>query len=1195
MRRCTVLGAFTAVMLLLATAAYAQTFTATIRGTVLDPTGAVIPGAAVTVTQETTGLTRSMTAGASGEFDFPTLPVGTYRIEAKHPGFRDAIQTGLALHLNDIAVVNVKMQVGTAAEVMQIEASAVAVETQSGAVTGLVQGEQVRELPLNGRSFMQLTLLMPGVSVYNPFNTKDKGLLGGADLSISGSRTTGNQWLVDGANNNDVGSNRTILMYPSIDSIEEFKINRNSYGPQFGGAAGGVVNVITRSGGNDVHGSVYYFGRNDALNATDFFLKRATPAIPKQKLRRNDFGWSVGGPIKKDRVFFFWSEEWNREIRGVPRTALVPTAAELTGDFSGATSFGVLSDGSPGGSLWLPDGTWSNHFTTFQSLGITPSSAGLLYLKMFPAANIVPTAGNPAPWPNWVSSLNAPIFWREDNVRGDIRITKKNNLMLRYAQNSWDNQKHQAGQSWADNDMGVVDSAWNQPSRMLIGKLTTNLSNTAINDFEVSWSHNNIDVVDAGSNPGLKQQITQALPPFFGVSQKTSGNDLGAPVFWGAGGYGPGHTLSQLAPWHNSMDLIQFKDDFSKVWGRHSLSFGFLYTTNRKNELSDSTQGESVQIWGTEGALTYDTSGTPTGVNWMATGNWAANMLWPTMIWGADEPNHTNMGKVRWHDLEFYVGDNWRVTPRLTVEYGIRWSLYREPYLEDNRMSSFDPNTFVKGDPSPCNGLLFAPGTSFCKDALVAGSVGTAFSSRSLKYNDNNAIAPRFGIAWDPTGTGKMAIRAGVGQFFQREPVGYTLNLMGNAPFLTWKSGGRLLGTPAQLFAGQYAPAGPPCGGSTDTWCGRPTLGVDYRALMPNNWQYNLTVERELFRGSKLEIAYVGSRGVHLRNGIDLNQVAPADRYQYVIKSFQDWSGAERAKFRQYSVPGSSVADHGIFWFGRGGTSDYHSLQAMFSGKVGNTIMWQAAYTWSKLLSDDPLTDSGSPTWSGGVLSDNTDPRYDRGYSDLHRPHMFSVNLVYHLPKLASANGFVKHALGNWEIGTITSATSGRSYTVRDYRIEAGTGNTNNARPNRVPGISCYGGSSDPAQILNPAAFTDVGRVIGTLGDSYRGECLGPKTVNTDFAFYKNFPGLFKGKLLREGMNVQFRFEFFNLFNHTNFKEINTDYSLRSVTYDNGSGDLVHNGVNATKIVAAPVVNSFGLARSDLGPREIQYSIKFTF
>jgi hypothetical protein len=267
----------------------------------------------------------------------------------------------------------------------------------------------------------------------------------------------------------------------------------------------------------------------------------------------------------------------------------------------------------------------------------------------------------------------------------------------------------------------------------------------------------------------------------------------------------------------------------------------------------------------------------------------------------------------------------------------------------------------------------------------------------------------------------------------------------------------------------------------------------------------------------------------------------------------------------------------------------------MFEGKVGSKLMWQAAYTWSKLLSDDPLSDSGSPAWSGGVFNDNSNPGYDKGYSDLNRPHIFAFNFVYHTPKLADSNSFLKHTFGDWQLGTITNIASGSSVTVRDYRIEAGTGNTNNTRPNRVAGVSCYANGEDPAQILNPAAFTDVGRVIGTLGDSYRGECRGPNTRNTDFALYKNFAGAFKNGWMKEGMNIQLRFEFFNVFNRTNFRNMVSDYSLQTVMYDNDSGNLVNGTRKATKITEAPVAKSFGMATSDVGPREIQYSIKFTF
>src|SRR5689334_19390854 len=337
---------------------FAQKFTGTIQGRVTDPSGAVLPNAQVTITNVATGVTRTATTNADGDYTFPELQVGTYEVRVSSASFKEAVTRNVELHVASTSTVNMQMQVGSATEVVSVEANAVQVATTTAAVGEIVNGTQVRELPLNGRSFAQLTQLQPGVSAANNFDSKNKGLLAGVDFSVNGNPTTNNLFLVDGANNNDVGSNRTILIYPSVDAISEFKMLRNSYGPEFGQASGAIINITTRSGGNAFHGSVFYFGRNDALNSHEYFAARAEasalangktlPNEGKDKLRRNDYGYTIGGLILKDKLFFFWSQEWNKELRGQTRTACVPTAAERSGDFSQGVSCGASVPIVPG-------------------------------------------------------------------------------------------------------------------------------------------------------------------------------------------------------------------------------------------------------------------------------------------------------------------------------------------------------------------------------------------------------------------------------------------------------------------------------------------------------------------------------------------------------------------------------------------------------------------------------------------------------------------------------------------------------------------------------------------------------------------------------------------------------------------------------------------------------------------------------
>jgi len=511
-------------VLAVALPARAQRITAAIRGTVSDSTGAVVPGATVTVKSEETGYTRSTTTNAAGAYSVPELPVGAYIVEVSLTGFKTATTKGIALNVADVRSVDIKLETGGISENVTVEVPAVAVKTIGGEVAGLVTGEQVRELPLNGRNFLQLTTLMPGVSAGDAFDTKDRGLMSHIQLAVSGSGQGHNLWTVDGANNNDVGSNGTILVFPSVDAIEECKLERNSYGAEFGGASGAQVNIVTRAGTNDFHGSGYYFGRNDSLASTDYFLKQA--GQPKGPLSSKDFGGTIGGPIIKDKLHFFFSQEWNREKRGLTRSAFVPTAAERAGDFSGPAIAGCSSP--------TPiDPLTGQAFAGNRIPQSRLSPAGLLVMQLYPLPNTTPGAGS---CNNWVTALNTPVNWRQENARVDWSLSQRTHVMVRYTQDSWKNNSPAAEENlWGDDPFPAVDSNWDQPGRSLTAQLTRNIGAKGVNSLTFTYSANVITVTRGGTNPGLNSQIVSAVPDLFPDSIKEYGSDRGHAIFSGRG------------------------------------------------------------------------------------------------------------------------------------------------------------------------------------------------------------------------------------------------------------------------------------------------------------------------------------------------------------------------------------------------------------------------------------------------------------------------------------------------------------------------------------------------------------------------------------------------------------------------------------------------------------------------------------
>jgi len=1221
-KRIWLVALFTSLSVALSTTAFAQSSgVGSARGAVTDEQGAAVTQADVTVTNPGTGYVRREKTDANGNYDFQSLPIGRYSLSVAKPGFKTFEERDIILHVNDALTLDAQMKVGTATETVEVTASTAQVELANGELSGTIAGSQITDLPLNGRSFAQLVTLVPGVSTDGGFSYDKKGVNGGADISVSGGPSNANLWMVDGANNVDVGSNRTILIYPSLDSIEEFKIERNSYGAQFGGAGGGIISIVSKSGTNNFHGSAYYFGRNDVLDAEDPVLKFINPSSQKNSVRRNDFGGSVGGPVKKDKIFFFASEEWNREIRGVVRNTHVPTPLQRAGDFSDAATDPAFATASTSGCLLKgglvdpdptnPGGAFSASPSTPGIVDVIPmarlSPAGSTILNTYFTPTLEPGQPNYGCGNNWAKTFSQPTYWREDSYRGDVKLSPTLSLMMKYTQDSWTFGPSAVGNSGWGADAGAsnIQEAWSQPSRVAVGRLSKIFGNSAINDFQFSYSANRINITQA--TPAAQQALNGVIPPF--LSAPNSNN----PPVWINGGGLP--TIWSFAPWNNREDLYSWQDDFSKVIGRHTLKIGASYSRNAKDQ-QDFSQKAGVTFGpvGYNGCTTTTQPGCTDLADFTTHYGPADYILQNTAVnWGEQNVIFPKQG--RWENFEVYFNDDLKLNNRLTVNLGVRYSYLPWPYQANDQFTVFNQAAFnpALGN-APCNGVYYSAGliANPCpaqfdtgkKDALgneifVPGG-GLPGPNRAIQNNYNRAFAPRLGLAWDPTGSGKWSIRGGLGVFYNRDDIFVTDGTAGvNPPFIaSFKSvsgNGRFLDNTNQLPA-----CTPNCFG---TGLGNASIGQDLNSRAPYTLQYNLTIQHELWRDTRLEVGYVGSQARNWTTNYDANAVNPANRLAFAQSN---GTPAALALFKPFDVIQSGT----ISMYSHRGISQYDSLQVGFKTRFQRNSIFQASYTESKTFSDTSLHISNG---GGNRVVDPFNLSSSYGLATINRPRIFSANVIYNLPTFQNMQRLVRSTVGGWEVGSGVNITSGTSYTptiaglsnVKDpFGIGNGGGTGSGAtRPNLVPGQPCKNPNFNIHSDLhwvNPNRYTLDGFTLGTNGNAPIGDCLGPPTRVVDFSVGKGFN-------ITERVKAQFRMDFFNLFNHPNFGSLGDTAGLVPIGFNavNTAGSpefLDANGVATQNLANAVKVQnttpSAGIAQVSTQAdrnREVQYSLRFTF
>lgn len=1070
--------------------AAAQSNKASIVGVVRDPSGAVVPGAKVTATNVATNQSRTVETNGEGAYVIPILDIGSYTIEGSADGFAGGKVEDVVLQVGDRIAVDLTLGVAGGSEVVTITASdEPLLQRESSSRGDVITGRQLVELPLSGRNFTALATLTPGVtrgavgplSDQTAFNQGDPnggsvpGLgdsrgsteaarfsrSGGAVISANGQRPTNNNFSLDGVDNNEATFG-TIGVYPAPDAIAEFKVETSVPRAETGRAAGAVINTTFRSGTNEFHGSAYYYGQNSRLNATNSIVKRS--GLEKPTTQIHEFGVTVGGPIFKDRTFFFG--DYLGQRNNIPHffQTTVPTALTRQGNFSEFDSPVIdPATGEPFRNNIIPNLQGRRDF----------SNAAFLFLNDYPLPTINirnPSAGNPNFFGNRANTEEIDSF----DIKIDHRISDNNTINGRYSQSDQKRVRANFFPKIPTAGFGAGDEQGN--TRQITINDVHTFSPTVLNEFRFGWTRIEIGILNTGI------EGTQGISPTYSADIGIPNVNRGTPETTGGlltGGFGTGEFefSGDGGPFTVESDNFYFADSLTMVRGGHTFKFG----GELRYRMTDIIDGGRSGFL--KGHLQYAAGGPG------STGNVQADYLLarPAVFAQAgDVPG--GPFDLRQTELSFFVQDDWKVSDRLTLNYGLRYDLFPASNEKSGRTSNYD---------------------------LTSGKVIVA-DGTDLIDTDKNNFGPRVGFAYTFGPEERFVLRGGYGLVYTLDGLDYP-PLIRNPPFTNEIREGPFAGGSGQFnFI-----TGPPVATAGVDPNNVPTTAAVY-FLQPDQrtayvHQYNLTVQWAFADNWVIDVAYVGnrSRGLLTTRNIGANGFGIA----------KNAAGQTINSVRAYENRAKS-------W--------YDGLQVQLQRRLADGFQFRASYTWSKTLdqSTGVFNGAGEIRGNDGGPQNPLDLNLDqeKGLSSLHAKHLFSSNLIYELPfgrgrRFLDEGGAVDQVVGGWQVNFIFSARSGQPFTVN-----AGDG----VRAD-ILAEEPYTSFPDGTVYLNRNAFgfpgLQVRNVAGnafTIGNSARNGFEGPGYFRTDMSFLKNFP-------INETMHLEFGMQFFNLFNQADYLVPQTD------------------------------------------------------